>query len=76
MNLGNKVADRLEKLVTNGFDILKISQEAFKIYQDPDITLTQDLNMALLSLVAMQEGPEFVMTEREFHDLLFKMRKM
>lgn len=76
MSLGSKVADRLEKIVVNGFDILKISKEAFRIYQDPDLSLTEELNMALLSLIAMEEGPEFVITEKEFRDCLSKIRQM
>jgi len=32
--------------------------------------------MALLSLIAMEEGPEFEMTEKEFQDLLAEIRHM
>ena len=57
MSLGNVVADRLERVAVGGFDIFKISKEAFSIYQDPGLSLTKDLDMALLSLIAMEEGP-------------------
>ncbi|WP_152227179.1 hypothetical protein [Pseudomonas sp. SCB32] len=76
MSLGNVVADRLERVVSEGFDIFKISKEAFEIYQDTGFSLTSDLDVALLSLMAMEEGPEFEMTEKEFQELLSDIRKM
>lgn len=76
MILGNIVANRLEKIATDGFDILKISKEAFGIYQDPDLSLTNDLDMALLSLIAMEDGLEFEMAEKEFWTLLSEIRQM
>lgn len=76
MILGNIVANRLEKIATDGFDILKISKEAFGIYQDPDLSLTNDLDMALLSLIAMEDGIEFEMVEKEFWTLLSEIRQM
>jgi hypothetical protein len=74
--MGNVVADRLGRVVADGFDIFKISKEALDIYQDPEISLTKDLDMALLSLMAMSEGPEFEMAEKEFHDFLSVIRQM
>ncbi|EMA2622957.1 hypothetical protein ACRS0Q_02815 [Pseudomonas aeruginosa] len=76
MSLGNVVADRLERIAVGGFDIFKISKEAFSIYQDPGLSLTKDLDVALLSLIAMGEGPEFEKTEKEFQDLLAEIRQM
>ena len=61
MTLGNVVADRLEKTAVGGFDVFKISKEAFSIYQDPELSLTENLDMALLSLIAMEDGTEFEM---------------
>ncbi|QXC39919.1 hypothetical protein V3429_05880 [Aeromonas jandaei] len=76
MTLGNVVADRLEKTAVGGFDVFKISKEAFSIYQDPELSLTENLNMALLSLIAMEDGPEFEMIEKEFWILLSEIRQM
>lgn len=76
MTLGNVVANRLEKIAVSGFDIFKISKEAFSIYQDPDLSLTKNLDMALLSLIAMEDGPEFEMVEKEFWILLSDIRLM
>ncbi|MFM5519685.1 hypothetical protein [Aeromonas jandaei] len=76
MTLGNVVADRLEKTAVGGFDVVKISKEAFSIYQDPELSLTENLDMALLSLIAMEDGPEFEMIEKEFWILLSEIRQM
>ena len=76
MTLGYIVADRLEKTAVGGFDVFKISKEAFSIYQDPELSLTENLDMALLSLIAMEDGPEFEMIEKEFWILLSEIRQM
>ena len=76
MSMEDIVADRLGRVVADEFDIFKISKEALDIYQDPEISLTKDLDMALLSLMAMSEGPEFEMAEKEFHDFLSVIRQM
>ena len=76
MTLGCIVADRLEKTAVGGFDVFKISKEAFGIYQDPELSLTDNLDMVLLSLIAMEDGPEFEMIEKEFWILLSEIRQM
>ncbi|MBO2900873.1 hypothetical protein ACK32U_03075 [Aeromonas dhakensis] len=70
------MADRLEKTAVGGFDVFKISKEAFGIYQDPELSLTDNLDMVLLSLIAMEDGPEFEMIEKEFWILLSEIRQM
>ncbi|WP_211028218.1 hypothetical protein [Aeromonas dhakensis] len=70
------MADRLEKTAVDGFDVFKISKEAFGIYQDPELSLTDNLDMVLLSLIAMEDGPEFEMIEKEFWILLSEIRQM
>lgn len=74
--MNEMVANRLEMAVSDGFDIMKISKVAFDIYQDPDLRLGGELDVALLSLMAMSEGPEFELTEFEFNELLLRMRKI
>ncbi|MEE4625885.1 hypothetical protein V2J81_17330 [Pseudomonas alliivorans] len=76
MSMADMVADRLRKVVADGFDIFKISKETLSIYQDPKLSLTKDLDIALLSLIAMVEAPEFEMTEKEFYDFLSDIRQM
>ena len=74
MSMEDVVADRLGRIVADGFDIFRISKEALDIYQDPSFPLTEKLDCALLSLMAMVEGPEFEMTEKEFHQFLSDIR--
>ncbi len=74
MSLDKEVADRLESAVFGGFDIFKISKEAFRIYQELALELDGELDADLLSLMAMEEGEEFELTEKEFRELLFRMR--
>ena len=74
MSMEDIVADRLGRVVADGFDIFKISKEALDIYQDPKLSLTKALDIALLSLMAMVEGPEFEVTEKEFYDFLSDTR--
>ncbi|WP_438868914.1 hypothetical protein [Pseudomonas sp. L1(2025)] len=76
MSMKDIVADRLGRVVVDGFDIFKISKEALDIYQNSNLSLTKDLDIALLSLMAMVEGPEFEMTEKEFYDFLTDIRQM
>lgn len=76
MTLGYIVADRLEKTAVGGFDVFKISKEAFSIYQDPELSLTENLDVVLLSLIAMEDGPEFEIIEKEFWILLSEIRQM
>lgn len=76
MILGYIVADRLEKTAVGGFDVFKISKEAFSIYQDPELSLTENLDMVLLSLISMEDGPEFEIIEKEFWILLSEIRQM
>ncbi|WP_287813918.1 hypothetical protein, partial [Pseudomonas sp.] len=59
MSMENIVVGRLRRAVADGFDIFKISKEALGIYQDPNLFLTKALDITLLSLMAMVEGPEF-----------------
>ncbi|WP_311970483.1 hypothetical protein [Pseudomonas baltica] len=76
MSMEDLVADRLGRIAADGFDIFKIAKEALKIYQDPNFSLTKNLDTALLSLMAMVEGPEFEMAENEFHEFLSDIRRM
>jgi len=76
MKLGRVVAERLELISGGKFDVFKVSKEALCIYQSPEYYLTKDLDAALLSLMAMEEGAEFEMTEKEFRDLLSRIREM
>ena len=66
MSMEDLVADRLGRIAAEGFDIFKIAKEALKIYQDPNFSLTKNLDIALLSLMAMVEGPKLKWPKTSF----------
>jgi len=66
----------LEKTLTNGFDIFRISKTAFHIYQEHGLELTEPMDHVLLTLMAMAEGPEFELTEPEFVALITEIKAM
>ncbi|MGN8103917.1 hypothetical protein [uncultured Pseudomonas sp.] len=76
MYSNNKLAIDLEKTLARGFDITKIAEAAFKIHQDHCLELTTPMRRALLVLMAMEEGPEFELTEAEFTDLITEIKAM
>jgi len=76
MSIGEEVAGKLQKVIAEGFDIHKVSKEAFCIYQDQSLSLSSELDTALLTLFAMEQGPEFEMSEGEVLDLLSKIRSI
>jgi hypothetical protein len=66
----------LEKTLNQGFDIFKVSKTAFHIYQEHGLELTEPMDRVLLTLMAMEEGPEFELTEAEFLALITEVKAM
>ncbi|MAM56185.1 MAG: hypothetical protein CMN25_02500 [Salinicola sp.] len=69
-------AAELEKGCAEGYDISKISKIAFDIYQSHGLDLCEYMDRKLLELMAMDEGPEFEMSEAEFLELIAEIRAM
>lgn len=69
-----EIADRLEKVIANGFNMLKVARVAFDLYQDPDRERDIVSNRILLQLTAMEEGPEFHLSQEECLKLVAKLR--
>ncbi|WP_347170026.1 hypothetical protein AAHI06_01820 [Pseudomonas salmasensis] len=72
----NDLANDLEKKLSAGFDVFKISKFAFEIYQRHGLEITPPMDRILLSLMAMEEGEKFELTETEFLDLISELRVM
>lgn len=70
------LATDLEKTLTKGFDIFRVSKTAFQIYQEHGLELTKPMDHVLLTLMAMEEGPEFELTESEFLTLITEIKAM
>lgn len=46
-------------------DYNQISDWAFQLYNDPDVDFDDDVSQVIMKLVAMQEGPEFILSKEE-----------
>ena len=66
----------LERILVKGFDVARVSKLAFEIYQDHGLEITPSMDRALLTLMAMEEGEEFELTESEFLALISEIKNM
>lgn len=66
----------LERTLVKGFDVARVSKVAFEIYQDHGLEITPSMDRALLTLMAMEEGEEFELTEPEFLALISEIKTM
>lgn len=66
----------LEGTLVRGFDVARICKVAFEIYQDHGLEITASMDRALLTLMAMEEGEEFELTEPEFLALISEIKTM
>ncbi|TFY89955.1 hypothetical protein DYL61_21340 [Pseudomonas nabeulensis] len=66
----------LERTLARGFDVFRISKVVFDIYQDHGLEITASMDQVLLTLMAMEEGKEFELTESEFLALISKVKAM
>ena len=64
------LSDSLRRELDNGYDVVRIAQVAFRIYQEYGRELTPDLDGIILQLMAMEEGPEFEFSENELRVLI------
>lgn len=69
----NELATLLEKALIGGFDTTKLSRVAFGVYQHYGLDLTPEMDHIILTLMAMEEGPEFELNESEVRDLIAKL---
>jgi hypothetical protein len=74
MALGsNELAMLLEKALVGRFDTTKLSRVAYGVYQRYGLDLTPEIDRIILTLMAMEEGPEFELNESEVRDLIAKL---
>jgi hypothetical protein len=59
----------LKKKIINKSTCDEISKWAFDLYLDPSLTLENGLDDVILTLVFMEEGPEFLLTEEQLSAL-------
>jgi len=70
----NEVANLLENAAKKEFNCAIISKEAFRIYMEYATDLDKEVSRHLLTLIAMEEGPEFELSEREFWGVISSIR--
>jgi len=66
----------LERTLVRGFDVARVSKLAFEIYQVHGLEITPVMDRVLLTLMAMDEGEEFELSESEFLDLISEIKAM
>lgn len=66
----------LERTLSRGFDILSVSKMAFEVYQDRGLEMTASMDQALLTLMAVECGEEFELTESEVLALISQIKAM
>ena len=60
--------------INKKFDVVAISKIAFNIFQNNRSQTSPKLDEILLSLMAMEEGSEFEMTEEEIRKLISDLK--
>lgn len=72
----NELAMVLEKALIGGLDTTKLSRLAYGVYQQSGLDLTPEMDRIILTLMAMEEGPEFELNESEVRDLIARLASL
>lgn len=64
----------LEDATSHGYDVAAIARTAFSIYHLHGRDLSSEMDRMLLTLMAMEEGEEFELSESEFRLMLESLR--
>ncbi|CVI14835.1 conserved hypothetical protein [Agrobacterium fabacearum CFBP 5771] len=72
----NELAMLLEKALIGGLDTTKLSRLAYGVYQQYGLDLTPEMDRIILTLMAMEEGPEFELNESDVRDLIAKLASL
>lgn len=72
----SEFATQLEQTLVGGFNPIRIAKVAFKIYHQHALEITPAMKDVLLTLMVMEEGPEFELSEVEFLEIIDKVRAM
>lgn len=69
----NELAMLLEKALADDFDATEVSRAAYEVYRQYGLDLTPEMDRIILTLMAVEEGPEFELNENEVRDLIAKL---
>ena len=59
--------------IERGFDVVRLSRWAFSVQMDHGREFEEGLDDIVMSVVAMEEGPEFEYSQTELRDLARKL---
>lgn len=59
----------LQSKLELNFDYYQISEWAFERYMDPELSTNEEVSDKILTLVVMQEGPEFVLSKEQLESM-------
>jgi hypothetical protein len=65
---------RLKEQLTVDYDVVKVARWAHKEYLDHCRELELDLVHEMMKIIAMEEGPEFELTEQEIQSLAVELQ--
>lgn len=70
----DELAVMFERGLVGGFDPTQVSRIATRIYLQHGLELTPKMDGLILTLMAMEEGPEFELSETEFVSLMEEVK--
>lgn len=71
-----ELAVMFERELLGGFSPTRVSRLATRIYQQHGLELTPKMDGIILTLMAMEEGPEFELSETEFLSLIKEVKSL
>ena len=66
---------RLKEQLTVNYDVVKIARWTHGEFLDHCIEIETDLESEMMRIIAMEEGPEFELTEQEITSLADELQK-
>ncbi len=71
-----ELATLLEKALVGDFNTTKVSRAAYEVYHQYGLDLTREMDRIILTLMAVEEGPEFELSENEIRRLIVELASM
>lgn len=66
---------RLKEQLNIGYDVVRVARWAYQEYLDHCSELEPGLKSEMMKIIAMEEGPEFEMSEQEIQTLANELLK-